>query len=89
MRTSCRLVVGIALVGCLLLAGCATHYRPVDPTTDREYYTKSYDELDGGAIRLVDARTGRVVTLQTSEIQEVSREYFQVQVDEAEEEHDD
>ena len=89
MRAPCRFILGITLVGCLLLAGCASHYRVVDPTTDREYYTKSYDELAGGAVRLIDARTGRVVTLQTSEIQKISREYFQVQVDAAEEAQDD
>lgn len=84
MRMPFRLIQGIALAGCLLLAGCASYYRIVDPSTDQEYFAKSYSKLDGGAIRLVDARTGRIVTLQTSEVQKISREYFQVRVDETE-----
>jgi hypothetical protein len=59
----------------LMAAGCSSppHYRVVNPTTGQEYYTtKVTDAGKGGAVKIKDARTGSTVTLQSSDIKEIS-----------------
>lgn len=69
-----RLVAGLC-VG-LLVSGCATYYRVSDPQTKNEYYTQKIDTLRSGAVKLKDARTGSVVTLQVSEVKEISSDEY-------------
>jgi hypothetical protein len=68
---------------CLLLlfsaAGCTTYYRVTDQSSKRTYYTTDYDRAEGGAIRFEDERTGATVTLQSSEIVEITRQEFEGQ----------
>lgn len=61
----------------LFLAGCTTYYRVSDQATGRVYYTTEYDRTDSGAILFEDAKTRSKVTLQSSEISEVSRSDFE------------
>jgi uncharacterized protein YceK len=56
----------------LLVAGCATYYKVADPQTGKEYYTQELDTSKGGAVKLKDARSGNIVTLQSSEVKEIS-----------------
>jgi hypothetical protein len=68
-----------AVVCCIAVAasGCgSTYYRVTDPTTGRIFYTTSVEQLRGGSVTLRDAGTGRTVTLQNSEVQEVKKEEF-------------
>ena len=64
----------------LLVAGCTTYYRITDQSTRREYYTTDYDRTESGAVRFYDDKTRANVTLQSSEIVEVSRDTYRSEV---------
>ena len=79
-RVSLWIVCGLAAV----LAGCSTYYRVNDPAGSREYYTTEIDKTKAGAITFKDAKGGGVVTLQSSEVKEISEEEFNAAVKPAE-----
>jgi hypothetical protein len=60
----------------MLVTGCASYYRVNDPAGTREYYTTKIDKTVGGGITFKDEKGGSVVTLQSSEIKEISEEEF-------------
>ena len=66
--------------GCLLMllfaAGCTTYYHVTDQSTRRTYYTTGIDRTDSGAVRFYDEKSRASVTLQSSEIVEISKEAF-------------
>ena len=77
MKRSMRygwLVVGLC-VG-LLVVGCASYYKVTDPQTGKEFYTEKIDTLAGGAVKVMDARTGSIVTLQNSQVKEISEKEY-------------
>ena len=57
-----------------LLAGCGNYYRVNDPAGDRQYYTSDIDQTKTGSITFKDEKSGSVVTLQSSEIKEISED---------------
>jgi hypothetical protein len=57
-------------------AGCTSYYRVHDPTTGKDYYTTDVKQERGGAATLKDAKTGRQVTVQNSEVEKVSEEKY-------------
>jgi hypothetical protein len=60
-----------------LVAGCGgNYYRVNDPTGNKEYYTTDIDKSKAGAITFKDEKSGSVVTLQSSEIKEISKDEF-------------
>ncbi len=62
----------------LLVVGCASYYRVTDPETGKVYFTQNVDTVSGGAVKLKDARNGDIVTIQNSEVKEISKhEYIQ------------
>ncbi|MEX0805028.1 MAG: hypothetical protein WD688_17165 [Candidatus Binatia bacterium] len=65
---------------CLLIllfaAGCTTYYRITDQPTRRAYFAKGYDRTDSGAVKFYDVKSRANVTLQSSEIIEISRDAF-------------
>jgi hypothetical protein len=65
---------------CLLMlsfaAGCTTYYRVTDQSTRRSYYTTDIDRTESGAVRFYDEKSRASVTLQSSEIVEISKEAF-------------
>ena len=63
-----------------LMAGCASYYRVNDPAGTREYYTTEIDRTKAGAITFKDAKGGGEVTLQSSEVKEISEEEFNAAV---------
>jgi hypothetical protein len=64
-----------------LLAGCGgNHYRVNDPAGTREYYTTDIEKTKAGAITFKDEKSGGVVTLQSSEVKEISEEEFDAAV---------
>ncbi|MFM9994262.1 MAG: hypothetical protein ACKVU4_00515 [Phycisphaerales bacterium] len=73
-----------AVVGALVLAalgqGCA-YYEVTDPGSGRKYYTNNWQAKRQGPVGTVqfkDARTGKFVTLQSSEVRQISEgEYSQ------------
>jgi hypothetical protein len=60
----------------LLVGGCATYYKVTDPESGKEYYTQKIDDVRGGAVKMMDARTGSIITLQNSEVKEISEKEY-------------
>ena len=72
-----------ALAGMLLLSTACSHYYKVnDPAGNKDYYTEEIDSTRSGAIKIKDAKTGATVTLQSSEVKEISEEEFNAAVKE-------
>jgi hypothetical protein len=74
MRT---LLVSAILATAALTTGCGTYYAVRDPATGNSYYTKDVDKAGkAGSVTFKDERTDSVVTIQNSEVKEISgREY--------------
>jgi hypothetical protein len=66
------------MVGLIMsMAGCTNYYKVSDPGTGHTYYTsKVKDGGRTGAIKFEDAKTKSTVTLQSSEVKEISEEEF-------------
>jgi hypothetical protein len=64
-----------------LLAGCGgNYYRVNDPAGDRQYYTSDIEKTKAGAITFKDEKSGSEVTLQSSEVKEISEDEFKAAV---------
>jgi hypothetical protein len=76
-----RFIRSAQLWACLLMllaaAGCTTYYRVSDQSSRRVYYTTDIDRSDSGAVQFHDAKSRARVTLQSSEIVEISRDAFE------------
>lgn len=59
------------------LAGCTTYYVVSDPASGHTYYTTKVDEGRGGSVKFKDQKSGSTVTLQSSEVKEISGDEFQ------------
>jgi len=70
-----------ALAGVALgLAGCSsTYYLVKDPTDGKEYYTTEVHK-SGGTVSFKDAKTLSQVTIQNSQISEITKDQYQVAV---------
>lgn len=55
---------------------CSHYYAVRDPGGSKTYYTTDIDNTKAGAIKLKDQKSGSVVTLQSSEVKEISEEEF-------------
>jgi hypothetical protein len=73
------LIVGVAVCGLIVgMAGCSSHYRVTDPASGKTYYTTKINEAGrAGAVKIKDEKTGSTVTLQSSEVKEISAEEFE------------
>ncbi len=62
----------------MLLSGCfGSYYMVRDPASGTQYYTTDVDKaLTTGAVKFKDAKSGSVVTLQSSEVKEISKDEF-------------
>ena len=65
-------IVYIILAAAFLTTGCASYYKIADPATGNIYYTEKVDR-EGSAAMFKDARSDAQVTIQNSEISEVSK----------------
>lgn len=64
-----------------LLGGCSgDYYRVNDPAGDRQYYTTDIDKTKTGAITFKDEKSGSKVTLQSSEVKQISKDEFKAAV---------
>jgi len=61
----------------LSMAGCGSiyHYKITDPSTGNTYYSQKIEKKNS-AIEFKDAKSGSTVTLQNSEILEISKEEY-------------
>ncbi len=69
---------GLMLCGMtMLVAGCTSYYRVTDPGSGKAYYTtKVGDAGRGGAVKIKDDKTGSTVTLQSSDVKEISEDEY-------------
>jgi hypothetical protein len=65
-----------ALLVVLLASGCSSYYRITDQSTRRNYFATGYDRTTSGAVQFYDEKSRADVTLQSSEIVEISRDEF-------------
>lgn len=74
-----RAFLSTVLVGLasLMAMGCATYYSVTDTNTGRVYYSKTVTHKRSGAVDFSDARTKARVTLQSSEVREISQQTFE------------
>jgi hypothetical protein len=67
----------VLVASVLGLAGCGSYYMVRDPATGMRYYTSDIDTPgSAGTLRFKDARTSRDITLQNSEVIEISKDEF-------------
>ena len=73
-----HLIAGLVLCGLTIMTvGCSSYYRVTDPASGRTYYTTKIDEAGrAGAVKIKDAKTGSTVTLQSSEVKEISSDEY-------------
>jgi len=65
-----------ALFVVLLASGCTSYYRITDQSTRRTYFATGYDTTSSGAVQFYDEKSRVAVTLQSSEVVEISRDEF-------------
>jgi hypothetical protein len=73
MKLAKLLPLSACVFALALVAGCTTYYRVTDQSTRRQYYTTDIERTDSGAVRFFDERSRAKVTLQSSEVVEISR----------------
>ena len=70
----------LILIICFFAVGCTKYYKVTDPTSDKTYYTNKIKQRGSGAIKIEDERTGNQVTLQSSEIEKITKDQFNLGV---------
>ena len=77
MRT--YIMTGVIVCGlAAAVVGCSSHYRVTDPSSGKTYYTTKIDNAGrAGAVKIKDEKTGSTVTLQSSEVKEISAEEYE------------
>jgi len=71
-----RYLAAMMLCGVVLFtAGCTSYYAVTDLKRDKTYYTTEVHRASG-TVRFVDAKNGGTVTIQESEIREISEKEF-------------
>ena len=61
----------------VVLSGCTTYYKVTDPASSKVFYTTDIDKERSGAISFTDKKSKQKVTLQSSEIAEISSDEFE------------
>jgi uncharacterized protein YceK len=76
------LITGLILSGLtVMIAGCSNYYRVTDPSSGKTYYTTKVGEAGkAGAVKIKDEKTGSTVTLQSSEVKEISSEEYEAEI---------
>jgi len=65
------LCAGLCVVGC-----AGNYYMVTDPQSGSVYYTEEIQSLSGGAVKLMDARSKSTVTLQNSQVKEITEKDY-------------
>ena len=80
MHVTRSLLLGICAL-MLVASGCTTYYKVTDPSGGtKEYYTTKIKKQPSGAIKIKDEKSGAHITLQSSEIKEITEEEFNAAV---------
>ncbi|HXZ24932.1 MAG TPA: hypothetical protein VEI24_01820 [Nitrospiria bacterium] len=78
VKTRQWLVMAVVMVSGLLTAACTSYFKVTDPTSGSVYYTEKVSRSSGGAVTFTDAKSGSEVTIQNSEVKEISEKEFDV-----------
>jgi hypothetical protein len=78
VKTKQWLVMAVVMVNGLLAAGCTSYFKVTDPTSGSVYYTEKVKQSSSGAVTFKDARTRADVTIQISEIKEISEKEYDI-----------
>ena len=70
-----KLRIMIAGILALAVAGCSSYYKIADPASGKIYYSNEIQK-ESGSIEFKDANSGSTVTIQNSEVTEISQEEF-------------
>ncbi len=72
-----RILIVVACVLTLAVAGCSSYYKVNDPTGDADYYTtKAKKVKQADAVELKDAVSGSKIILQSSEVLQIRKKEF-------------
>lgn len=75
------LIRGLLVCGLVVIVGgCSHYYRVTDPGSGKMYYTKNIHEDRGGAVKIKDDKTRSTVTLQSSEVREISADEYEAEL---------
>lgn len=72
------ILMALTLFLTAFLASCGSYYKITEPATQKVYYTTDIDKEDSGAVNFKDQITQEDVTIQNSEISEISKEEFKL-----------
>lgn len=61
-----------------LVTACASYYKVTDPVSGRTYYTQDVEHERGGAATFTDAGSSAKITIQNSEVKEITKDEFNV-----------
>lgn len=78
MRKLAGLVSVALLAG--ILSGCTTYYEIKDPASSATYYTTKIKKEKSGTIMFTDEKTKGEITLQSSNIMEISSDAYDAAV---------
>ena len=73
----------LVLLGVLclfVLAGCGGYWMVTDPSSKNVYYTEKVKDSKAGMVKFIDSKTGSEVTLQSSEIKEITKDEYKAAV---------
>jgi hypothetical protein len=73
-------LVLVAVLGLFVLTGCGGYYMVTDPSSKNVYYTENIKDSKAGMIKFTDSKTGSDVTLQSSEVKEITKDEFKAGV---------
>jgi PBP1b-binding outer membrane lipoprotein LpoB len=71
------LVIALAA---MLLSGCTDYYMVKDPQTGKAFYTTSISQKKGQAVVFKDTVSGSQVTLQNSQVTEISKDEYKAAI---------
>lgn len=72
-----KLLVCLAAVAMVFaLSACGKYYMVTDPSTEKTYYTKKIKDQKGGAIKFEDGKNGSEITIQNSEVKQITKDEY-------------
>jgi hypothetical protein len=64
----------------LMLCACTDYYMVKDPTSGKAFYTTSISQKKGQAVVFKDTASGAQVTLQNSQVTEISKDQYKAAI---------
>jgi hypothetical protein len=64
----------------LMLSACTTYYMVKDPQTGKAFYTTEISQKKGQAVVFKDTASGAQITLQNSQVSEISKDQYKAAV---------